>query len=176
MTSSERPPLHEHSDTHLFHGDFNTFASQHATGTTLLIAPDGGTATAILHRLTATDSVASVETFNGDDSDLPYDPDTFDTTILYNPTRGILQRHRPLYEATAVTQKSGQIIYRAPNYLAHSSAAELGGLYALAWADHADPALAAALTVTADGDPSNTPTDRPEQTARLEDFLTPKTQ
>lgn len=171
MTSSDQP-LHKHANTHLYHDDFNTFASDYATGDTLLVAPDGATATAILHRLNATPGVDVVETFTGDDSTLPYEPDSFETTILYNPTRGILQRHRPLYEATAVTRESGRIIYRAPNYLAHSNAADLGGLYVLAWADHADPALAACLTVTEAGDPSTTP-DRPDDTPRLQDFLIP---
>ena len=170
---SSEAPLHHHADTHLYHGDFNAFISEHATGTVLLIAPDGATATTILDQLNATPAISSIETFTGDDSRLPHDIDSFDTTVLFNPTRGILQRHRPLYEATAVTRKDGHIIYRAPNYLAHSSAAALGGLYALAWADHADPTLAACLTVTQAGDPSTNRQERPADTPRLQDFLTP---
>lgn len=170
---SSEAPLHQHADTHLYHGDFDAFVSDHATGTVLLIAPDGATATSILEQLNETPAISSIETFTGDDSRLPYDIDSFDTTVLFNPTRGILQRHRPLYEATAVTRKDGQIIYRAPNYLAHSSAAALGGLYALAWADHADPTLAACLTVTQAGDPSTNRPERPADTPRLQDFLTP---
>lgn len=31
---SSDTPLHQHADTHLYHGDFNTFASDYASGET----------------------------------------------------------------------------------------------------------------------------------------------
>lgn len=172
MTSK---PLHVHSDTHLYSGTFEEFAAEHISEDEeiLVTAPDEETAEGIVSHLREHlgELAGDIETYSGDHSDVPYDSDSFDTAVHYNPGRGVLQRHVPLYEMTAVVRSGGQIIYRAPNYLAHSTSAEIDKLYALGWTDHGDPAVAGQFEVTAAGDPrdeSDNPTDRAETT--LSDF------
>jgi hypothetical protein len=168
-------PLHVHSDTHLYDGAFPELIAGRLSGdeSILLAAPDSETRTAILEavRESCGRLDEQVEVYEGDQSELPFDTDTFDVAIHYNPNRGVLQRHLPLYEMTAVVRERGTVIYRAPNYLAHSSAAEIDTLYALGWSDHQDPTVAGVLTVTTSGDPRDSASQADtKQTATLGDF------
>lgn len=150
-------PLHEFSDSHLWDGSFGELAAAHIDpdDETLLVAPSGRIATTLKEDLIAgvADTFDTLTMYTDDDSSLPFDPDSFDAVVHHNPSRGVLQRHTPLYEMTAVGRNDATLVYRAPNYLAHSDAADLGTLYSLGWEDHDDPALAAVFTVTVDGDP-----------------------
>lgn len=170
-------PLHEFPDSHLWDGTFGELAALQidAGDETLLVAPSGRIATDLKDQLldNVDGSLDSLTMYTDDDSDLPYEPDSFDTVVHYNPSRGVLQRHTPLYEMTAVARNGGTLVYRAPNYLAHSDAADLGTLYSLAWKDHQDPAVAALFTVTASGDPRGETTDNESDrdSHALSDFL-----
>jgi hypothetical protein len=147
--------LHEHPETHLYDGSFSELAASHINqgDRVLLLAPTSADARNVRSAFPgAAETSHKVTQYVGDDTALPFDGDQFDVTILLNPSRGILQRHTPLYEATAVTAPEGQIVYGAPNYLAHSEAATIDTLYAVGW-ENGDPSLAAILTVDTPGDP-----------------------
>jgi hypothetical protein len=153
-------PLHSHPNTHLYEGTFRDLVGDQITkGQDVLIAaPDGDTANNIREEIVQNpDSLCgNVEVFAGDQSQIPFQPDAFDIGIHWNPGRGVLQRHLPLYEMTAVVREGGKIVYRAPNYLAHSTAVNIDTLYALDWEGHSDPAVACTLDVTERGDPRDT--------------------
>lgn len=172
MTST---PLHVHSNTHLYDGTFSELVAGRLNGgeSLLLAVPDSETRTSILEafRESCGEFDDRVEVYEGDQSELPFDADTFDAAVHYNPSRGVLQRHLPLYEVSAVVREGGEILYRAPNYLAHSSAVNIEPLYALNWQEHQDPTVAAVLTVTKSGDPrdSDAPAESVEGTT-LDDF------
>lgn len=150
-------PLHTHRETHLYGDSFEEFAAERTSAAedVLIAAPTNEIATTIVERLNDHHNEFSgrVETFSGDQSDLPFEVDSFDIAIHYNPGRGVLQRHVPLYEMTAVVREGGQIIYRAPNYVAHSTSASIEELQALGWSDHGDPIVAGRFEVTSSGDP-----------------------
>ena len=150
-------PLHTHSETHLYGDSFEEFAAGRTTGEEdiLIAAPTGEITTSIVEQLHDhhPELAGRVETYCGDQSDLPFEVDSFDVAVHYNPGRGVLQRHVPLYEMTAVVREGGQIIYRAPNYVAHSTSASIKELQALGWSDHGDPIVAGRFEVTTSGDP-----------------------
>lgn len=150
-------PLHTHRETHLYEGSFEEFVAGNTTGVedVLVAAPTDEIATAIVEHLRDhhNELVSGIKTYSGDHSDLPFETDSFDIAVHYNPGRGVLQRHVPLYEMTAVVREGGQIIYRAPNYVAHSTSASIEDLQALGWSDHGDPIVAGRFEVTTSGDP-----------------------
>lgn len=172
MTST---PLHVHSDTHLYDGAFSELVAGRLNGdeSLLLAVPDSETRTSILEAIeeSCRELDGQIEVYEGEQSELPFDADAFDAAVHYNPSRGVLQRHLPLYEVSAVVREGGTIFYRAPNYLAHSSAVDIEPLYALDWQEHQDPTVAAVLTVTERGDPrdSDAPAESVEGTT-LDDF------
>jgi hypothetical protein len=79
------------------------------------------------------DKEYSIEIDSGSQKRLPFDEDSFDTVIQWNSSRGVYQRHRPLYEATAVCKPGGTIIFRAPNYLPESDYIEHHSTYVVDW-------------------------------------------
>lgn len=165
--------LHECPETHLYDGSFGELAASHISGDArvLLLAPTSPEARRIRSALSAEAADGlDVTQYAGDATALPFDVDQFDVTILDNPRRGVLQRHPPLYEATAVTAPGGRIIYRAPNYLAHSDAAAIEALYAIDWED-GSPSLAAILSVDAPGDPRGEDVRPPAGSASLTDYI-----
>lgn len=168
-------PLHVHPDTHLYEGAFSELVADHLSGgdDILIAAPDADTADSILSTARERHGPLSgrVEVYYGDQSDLPFEADAFDVAVHFNPGRGVLQRHVPLYEMTAVVRSGGKVIYRAPNYLAHSTAVDINTLYALGWGDHGDPTVAGLFDVTTSGDPrENAASADTRQTATLSDF------
>jgi len=155
---SEGPlPLHKRKNTHLYSGPFEEFAAETltTTGDLLVAAPNDELASIIVNAIRgrASSGFNRVESYSGDQTDVPYQPDTFDAAVQYNPGRGILQRHNPLYEMVAVVRKRGSIVYRAPNYIAQSTAASVEELQILGWDDHENPTIAAEMDVTVAGDP-----------------------
>lgn len=150
-------PLHTHSETHLYEDSFEEFAAGQITGEdeVLVAAPTDEIATSITGHLRdhIPGLTGQVEAYCSDQSDLPFESDSFDVAVHYNPGRGVLQRHVPLYEMTAVVREGGQILYRAPNYVAHSTSASIEELQALGWSDHGDPVVAGRFEVTTSGDP-----------------------
>lgn len=166
-------PLHTHSETHLYGDSFEEFAAGRITegDEVLVAAPTDEIATSIVDHLRdhIPGLAGQVETYCSDQSDLPFESDSFDVAVHYNPGRGVLQRHVPLYEMTAVVREGGQILYRAPNYVAHSTSASIEELQALGWSDHGDPIVAGRFEVTTSGDPrEDTHAERAETT--LTDF------
>lgn len=166
-------PLHTHNEAHLYDGSFcDLVGEQVSEGEDLLIAaPDTETGKRVSQSLLDDlgECAGRVELFQGDHTDLPFPPDTFDLAVHFNPGRGVLQRHRPLYEMTAVVRNGGRIVYRAPNYLAHSAVANLLTLYSLSWQNHSDPTLAALMEVTVAGD-SRTASEEDGVRTTLGDF------
>ena len=165
--------LHEWPETHLYDGSFGELAASHVSGDerALLPAPTSPDARRIRSALPAeAEDGLDVTQYAGDSTALPFDIDQFDITILDNPSQGVLQRHPPLYEATAVTAPGGRIIYRAPNYLAHSDAAAIEALYAIDWED-GTPSLAAILSVNTPGDSRSEDAWPTSGTASLIDFV-----
>lgn len=150
-------PLHTHSETHLYEDSFEEFVAGRIAGEddVLVAAPTDEIATSIVEHLRdhTPGLDEQIETYCSDQSDLPFETDSFDVAVHYNPGRGVLQRHVPLYEMTAVVRKGGQILYRAPNYVAHSTSASIEELQALGWSDHGDPVIAGRFEVTTSGDP-----------------------
>lgn len=151
--------LHEHQDTHLYDGDFLEFAAESISKNEVILiaAPDPDTVAEIKRAITATvgSDTVTIDTFSGDQTDIPFDADKFDAAIHYNPSRGVLQRHVPLYEIAAVVKPGGTAIYRAPNYIAHSDVVDIEALYALGWQAQEDPTIAGIFTVEIAGDVRN---------------------
>jgi len=149
-------PLHRNDETHLSDETFgeliaDSFRSRNIgpDDAILLVARSAEEATKIRDDIEAAlgDSLSDLSIYTGDQSALPYQPNSFDAVIHDNPSRGILQRHKPLYETSAVTKVDGPLYYRAPNYLAHSNAVSSVKLFVLGWEDHEDPQVAAILTI-----------------------------
>jgi hypothetical protein len=168
-------PLHNHDDVHLYDGDFTDLVADLLRGEEdlLVAAPESDIVDDVLQSLKDTYKIEpeNVETYTGDQSELPFDEGSFHSAVHINPGRGVLQRHLPLYEMTAVVRNGGEIIYRAPNYLAHSTAVDINTLYALNWQDHENPTVAGHLQVTEEGDPRASDSSTvDEQTATLGDF------
>ncbi|WP_302083999.1 hypothetical protein [Salinibaculum rarum] len=152
-------PLHTFTDTHLWHESLGALAAEHCTPTEdiLIIAPNGTIATPLKDELIAelNETPSNLTLYTDTQDNTPFTPDKFDTTIHYNPSRGVLQRHTPFYEATSITKKTGTIIYRSPNYLVHSNAVTLDTLYAMNWSTPDEPNVGAVFTVTEQGDTRN---------------------
>lgn len=170
-------PLHRHPETHLYDGNFSDLATDQLTpgDDVLLAAPDNDRLDELQTAILEENLIGSdqLEIYSGDQSSVPFETDTFDVAIQYNPGRGVLQRHLPLYKMTRVVRQNGHIIYRAPNYLAHSKAVTVDTLFALGWRDHQDPSVAGILTVTAPGDPSNSHESPSLGTTQTLDSFTP---
>lgn len=165
--------LHTHEDTHLYHGSFEEFAVQHLSceGKVLVAAENESHRSAIVDEIRGWDGFSGhVKTYGENQSNIPYEPDTFDTAIHCNPSRGILQRHTPLYEMVAAVREGGAIIYRAPNYIAQSDSAAVRELQVIGWGDHGDPIIAAEFEVTTPGDPRNEDQSGSNETT-FSDFL-----
>jgi len=155
----ESTQLHELSDSHLYGGSVYEFITDQISPSDtdiLVAAPErqiASQAVKTIQKLKANQKQErNITTHTGDQTELPYATDSFDIAIHYNPTRGILQRHIPLYEITTVVKQGGSIIYRAPNYIAHSEAVTIDSLYVLDWNDHTTPSICGILSVEADGD------------------------
>jgi len=151
-------PLHTHGKTHLFDGTFEEYAAQQLSpGADVLVASQSEKCrSAIVDEIRSSDNFSGhVEGYGGDQSDIPFEPDAFDSAIHFNPSRGILQRHTPLYEMVATVREHGTIVYRAPNYIAQSDSASVGEVQVIGWSDHGDPVVAATFEVTTPGDPRN---------------------
>jgi hypothetical protein len=151
-------PLHNHGDTHLYDGSFKEYAADKlpSKADVLVASRSERHRSAIIDEIRSSDSLSChVECYGGGQSDLPFKPDTFDAAIHCNPSRGTLQRHRPLYEMVAAVREQGIILYRAPNYIAQSDSASVEELQVIGWGSHGDPTIAARLEVTATGDPRN---------------------
>jgi hypothetical protein len=148
-------PLHRQADTHLYAGSFVelTVKVVSAGDDILVAAPDEQTVESIdtaLHKQ-FDGPLGRVEPYSGEQTNVPFAEDSFDVAVQQNPNRGVLQRHQPLYEMTAVVRRGGTIVYRAPNYLAESVGASIRTLYALEWTDNREPVLAGHLDVTVAG-------------------------
>lgn len=151
--------LHELSDSHLYEGSFYDFITDQISPSDtdiLVAAPEEKVANQAVKTIRKLgenqEQERNIATHTGDQTELPYTTDSFDVAIHYNPTRGVLQRHIPLYEITSVVRQGGTIIYRAPNYIAHSEAVTIDSLYVLGWNDHTTPSVCGLLSVEADGD------------------------
>jgi hypothetical protein len=158
---SPTSPLHEHDSTHLGDGSFSDYVAErvHSEADVLVAAPDAESREEIAAEMRNVSEFSdNVTSYAGDQTAVPHEPDTFDIAVQWNPGRGVLQRHVPLYEMVSVVRAQGTILYRAPNYLAESDAVELQELQVLNWADNGDPVIAATLEVEAAGDPREAPT------------------
>lgn len=144
--------LHRFDDIHLWHGSFTAYIEDSLPENTVLLTPSGKIATQLLEELPEVQD--SVKIHSGPLDSLPFGVDEFEASILYTEKRGIHQRHQPFYEATRVTEKGGEILFRASNYLPHSRAATIEEVRIGEWEGHADPALFASFEITEAGDPS----------------------
>ena len=148
--------LHEHNDTHLWEGSFAALAAKQIdphNDRVLVLVEDEDEAHQLHTEITTElgTTITNCEIYAGAQEELNFDIDTFDVTIQVNPSRSPFKRHQPLYQATAVTQQNGTIVYKAPRSLAHSDGVDIDTIYALGWENHETPALAALMTVSIEG-------------------------
>ena len=148
--------LNEDAETHLWDRTFAELAAEHIApqkDSVLILTEDDAEKETLQQSIESAvgEPIRDCEVFDGDQQKLPYEPDTFDVTVHSNPSQDVLHRHQPLYQVSSVTKRDGTVVYKAPQWLAHSDAVALDTIYALGWENHSDPVLAAVMTVNITG-------------------------
>lgn len=149
--------LNPEVDTHLWYGSFSELVLEQVTGVKtniLCLFPSGDINDELVSHLRSklTNPETQLEVYSGDQSNLPFNANAFDITVHINPKQAFLDRHNPFYEAERVTESGGSVVFKAPNYLAHSKFVNFDTIYAVGWEDPEETYVAAVGAITEKGD------------------------